>query len=274
MPISGRNPYNLSTLDPTMTLQAGNANENRPYHHAYANEYDAGGGTRRANDVLLDGVALGASFKTSYTPSMEAVEEMTVSKNSVDAENGNSLGRRHHAEHEVGDERQFKGIGYYYQRDPSLNALADPTVKIRPARTRPTCAARSSRCTAARWAGRSVKNKIFSFTSFEQWDDNKPVTIVRTLPTELERRGDFSQSVYNGRIRTIYDPWTSVLNSANRVVRTPFEGQHHPGEPARPRGPEAARGSCRCRTCPATWTTGRGRSTSTWTTGTSRSAWT
>ncbi len=30
--------------------------ENRPYHHAYANDYDAGGGTRRANDVLLDGV--------------------------------------------------------------------------------------------------------------------------------------------------------------------------------------------------------------------------
>ncbi len=67
-------------------------NENRPYHHAYANDYDAGGGTRRANDVLLDGVALGASFKTAYTPAVDAVEEITVSKNSVDAENGHSLG--------------------------------------------------------------------------------------------------------------------------------------------------------------------------------------
>ena len=35
---------------------------------------------------------LGASYKTAYTPSMDAVEEITVSKNSVDAENGNSLG--------------------------------------------------------------------------------------------------------------------------------------------------------------------------------------
>ena len=43
--------------------------------------------------------------------------------------------------------------------------------------------------------GPMKRNKIFFFSSFEQWDDNKPLTIVRTVPTELERRGDFSQSV-------------------------------------------------------------------------------
>ena len=42
--------------------------------------------------MLLDGVPLGASFKTAYTPAVDAVEEITVSKNSVDAENGHSLG--------------------------------------------------------------------------------------------------------------------------------------------------------------------------------------
>ena len=93
VPINGRNPYNLATLDPTMFNTPGTTEqENRPYHHAFANDYDAGGGTRRANEVLLDGVPLGASFKTAYTPSMDAVEEITISKNSVDAENGHSLG--------------------------------------------------------------------------------------------------------------------------------------------------------------------------------------
>ena len=61
-PIAGRNPYNLASLDPTVLVSAA-TNENRPYHHAYANDYDAGGGTRRANDVLLDGVPLGASLQ-------------------------------------------------------------------------------------------------------------------------------------------------------------------------------------------------------------------
>ena len=91
VPIAGRNPYNLSNLDPTIIVSPG-TNENRPYHHAYANDYDAGGGTRRGNDVLLDGVPLVASYKTAYTPAVDAVEEITVSKTSVDAENGHSLG--------------------------------------------------------------------------------------------------------------------------------------------------------------------------------------
>src|SRR5207247_2193961 len=78
--------------DRDTTITGTLSNENRPYHHAYANDYDAGGGTRRANDVLLDGVALGASYKTAYTPAVDAVDEITISKNSVDAENGHSLG--------------------------------------------------------------------------------------------------------------------------------------------------------------------------------------
>ena len=28
------------------------------------------------------------------------------------------------------------------------------------------------------------RGKIFSFTSFEQWDDKRPISIVRTVPTE------------------------------------------------------------------------------------------
>jgi hypothetical protein len=43
VPINGRNPYSLANLDPTINVTL--TNENRPYHHAYANDYDAGGGT-------------------------------------------------------------------------------------------------------------------------------------------------------------------------------------------------------------------------------------
>ena len=132
VPISGRNPYNLANLDPSIVNTPGTtAAENRPYHHAYANDYDAGGGTRRANAVLLDGVPLSASYKTSYTPSMDAIEEITVSKSSVDAENGNSLGGLISLNMKSGT-NALRGSAYMFGRDPSMNSISDPTIRINP----------------------------------------------------------------------------------------------------------------------------------------------
>jgi hypothetical protein len=129
VPLNGRNPYNLANLDPTMFNTPGTTeHENRPYHHAFANDLDAGGGTRRANDVLLDGVPLAASFKTAYTPSIDAVEEITISKNSVDAEFGHSLGGVISLNMKAGT-NQFHGSSYVFGRDPKFNSVADPTVR-------------------------------------------------------------------------------------------------------------------------------------------------
>jgi hypothetical protein len=217
-PIAGRNPYNLASLDPTVLVSPA-TNENRPYHHAYANDYDAGGGTRRANDVLLDGVPLGASFKTSYTPAMDAVEEVTVSKNSVDAENGNSLGGIISLSMKSGT-NQLRGSAYSYFRDPSMNSRTDPTLVVAPG-TEPLRGS-ELQMYGGTIGGPIMQNRVFSFTSFEQWNDSRPLSIVRTVPTELERRGDFSQSVLNGQVRTLYNPFTSTLDAAGRVVRTPF----------------------------------------------------
>ena len=219
VPVSGRNPYNLAMLDPTMNPGVGTtANENRPYHHAFANDYDAGGGTQRANDVLLDGVPLGASYKTSYTPAMDAVEEVTIAKTSVDAENGHSLGGIISLNMKSGT-NAFHGSAYAFVRDPSMNAISDPTLIIPQG-----VSTRSRRGTELKMMGGTVggpikKNKIFTFTSFENWDDNKPVTYVRTVPTDLERNGDFSQSVYGGRIRTIYNPVDVGCEPCNREGR-------------------------------------------------------
>lgn len=221
-PIPGRNPYNLANLDPSIVVSV-TTNENRPYHHAYANDYDAGGGTQRANDVLLDGVALGASFKTAYTPAVDAVEQVTVSKNSVDAENGHSLGGVISLNMKSGT-NSYKGSAYLFMRDPSLNSLSDPTIRLQPGQDTKSLRGTELKMYGATLGGPVMKNRLFSFTSFEQWDDKRPLSIVRTVPTAAERAGDFSQSVLNGVVRTIYDPYTSTLDSANRVVRTPFAG--------------------------------------------------
>ena len=227
VPINGRNPYNLMNLDPANT-QSVNVNENRPYHHAYANDYDAGGGTRRGNAVLLDGVPLGASYKTAYTPSMDAVEEITVSKNSVDAENGNSLGGLISLNMKSGT-NVMHGSAYYFGRNPSMNARSDATVVITPTTNVKNLRGTDLSMFGGTFGGPIMKNKIFSFTSFEQWYDNKPLTVVRTVPTALERAGDFSQSVQSGRVRTIYNPFSSSIDpTTGRVVRNAFAGNRIP----------------------------------------------
>ncbi|MGH9201683.1 MAG: carboxypeptidase-like regulatory domain-containing protein, partial [Vicinamibacterales bacterium] len=231
IPIPGRNPYGLATLDPTLTFLGGTtAHENRPYHHAFANEVDTGGGTRRANDVLLDGVALGASYKTAYTPAIDAVEEITVSKNSVDAENGHSLGGIISLNMKSGT-NTARGSGYYYFRDPALNSVSDPTIGRVAGQDDRLRRGPELKMFGGTFGGPVMRNRVFSFTSFEQWDDKSPNSVVRTVPTELERRGDFSQSALsNGRVRQIYDPFSSVVNpSTGLVVRTPFAGNVIPG---------------------------------------------
>lgn len=221
VPMSGRNPYNLASLDPSIMVSA-TTNENKPYHHAFANDYDAGGGTQRRNDVLLDGVPLNASYKASYTPAVDAVEEVTISKNSVDAENGNSLGGIISLNMKSGT-NNYRGSGYFYFRDPEMNARTDATLVVAPGTT-------PLRGSELRMLGGTVggpirKNKIFFFTSYENWNDTRPLSIIRTVPTQAERNGDFSQSTLNNVVRTIYNPFTSTVDPATgRVVRTPFAG--------------------------------------------------
>ena len=45
------------------------------------------------------------------------------------------------------------------------------------------------------------------------------------MPTALEQQGDFSKSLnIDGGVRTVFDPWTSLLNQDGSVSVTPFPG--------------------------------------------------
>jgi hypothetical protein len=228
LPIRGRNPYNISTLDPTINGGENANGENRPYHHAFANEFDAGGRTFRANDIQLDGVPLTSSYKTSYTPSIEAVQEFSFQKNAVDAEYGYSGGGIVTVNMKSGT-NQYHGSGYYHNRNPALNAFGDPTIVRAPGADETVFRGTDLKMYGGTMGGPIVKNKLFFFSSYEQWDDHRPITVKITLPTELERQGDFTQArvgKYPGCpagtttcARPIYDSKTSTGSSG---VRTQF----------------------------------------------------
>jgi hypothetical protein len=221
LPIRGRNPYNVTTLDPTVSPGTGStSNENRPYHHAYASDFDAGGGTLRANDVLLDGVPLTSSYKSAYTPNLDAVQEVTFQKNAIDSEYGYSSGGVIVLNMKAGT-NAFHGTAIANWRNPRFNAVTDPTIKRTDGADERNFRGTNLKIFGGTIGGPIIKNKIFTFTSYEHWDDASPLSFTLTVPTALERAGDFSQSTRNGVIRDIYDPMTS---SGTSGTRTKFAG--------------------------------------------------
>jgi len=225
LPIRGRNPYNITTLDPTINGGENANGENRPYHHAFANEFDAGGGTNRANDIQLDGVPLTTSYKTSYTPSIEAVQEVSFQKNAVDSEYGYSSGGIVTLNMKSGT-NTYHGSAYYHNRNPRFNAFGDPTIPRTPGVDETVFRGTDLKMYGGTIGGPIVKNKLFFFSSYEQWDDHRPLSVKITVPTALERQGNFSQSRLGNYTtcptagqacaRPIYDPNTSRGTSGAR----------------------------------------------------------
>lgn len=226
IPLRGRNPYNVVALDPTINGGENANGENRPYHHAFANEFDAGGGTTRANDIQLDGVPLTSSYKTSYTPSIEAVQEVSFQKNAVDAEYGYSAGGVVTLNMKSGTNR-FHGSGYYHNRNPRFNAFGDPTIPRTAGADETIFRGTNLKMYGGTIGGPIIKNKLFFFSSWEQWDDQRPITVKITVPTALERQGNFSQSRLGSYAvcaagttcaRPVYDPFSATGTSGVRTI--------------------------------------------------------
>ncbi|HEX6183415.1 MAG TPA: carboxypeptidase-like regulatory domain-containing protein, partial [Pyrinomonadaceae bacterium] len=215
LPIRGRNPYNVSTLDPTVSPGTGStANENRPYHHAFANDVDAGGGTRSGNDVLLDGVPLTSSFKTSYTPNLDAVQEVTFQKNAVDSEYGYSSGGIVVLNMKSGT-NEYHGTAFVHGRSPRFNAFGDPTLARTQGANETAFRGTNLKIYGGSFGGPIMKNKLFFFTTYEKWKDAQPLSLVLTVPTVAMRGGDFSAVG-----RNIFDPFSSTGTNGTRTQFT------------------------------------------------------
>ena len=72
--------------------------------------------------------------------------------------------------------------------------------------------------------GPLVRNKTFFFAM--QWHtEASPLTSTRTVPTLLQRQGDFSQTRNAaGQVMTIYNPFDTFVNAQGNIERRPFPG--------------------------------------------------
>jgi Carboxypeptidase regulatory-like domain len=213
VPRFDRNPFKLTLIAPSAVNTRG---EMMPYHSWSANSVDLGGGTNLKNDLEVDGMPIGMGQKNTTPPNTDAVQEVIVSTNSADAESGHSAGGLITMTTKSGT-NEFHGSVFYLGRYPWLSAEAD--------RTRFSQNSQRQNMFGGTFGNPIKKNKLFNFFSIEDWRVGYPNTYQRTMPTAAEAQGDFSKSLnIDGGLRTIYDPWTSILNPDGSVSVTPFPG--------------------------------------------------
>jgi hypothetical protein len=179
------------------------------------------GGRADQQQWLLDGVnssniALEVS-QALFNPPVEAVQEIRVHQNAYSAEFGNSSAGVVTMTTRSGSNR-LTGVLYEYLRNDKLNAR-DYFAATKP---------------PLRWnafggavGGPVIKNRTFYFANVEFQVQRIGVVRLWTVPTELQRRGDFSDTrTAAGVLQPIFDPATSRPNPANpaQTIRTPFAG--------------------------------------------------
>ena len=171
------------------------------------------------NTVTVDGLVgndLGSPQIFSGTINFDAIGEVKVQLNNYQAENGRNGGAMVSVVTKSGS-KNYKGTAYAYKRHEKLNAndffnnrngIAKPLYRYT------TLGATLGGPVPGGW-----RDKLFFFYSFENWDTKTPQPVRRvTVPTALERQGDFSQSVTQaGALIVLRDPVTGAAYPGNRI---------------------------------------------------------
>ncbi len=213
-----RNPFKLTLIEPQAVNTRG---EVQPYNSWSANSVDLGGDTNLKNELELDGIPLGIGQKVAYVPNTDDVQESIISVNSVEAETGHSIGGAIDVTTKSGT-NEWHGMAFYLGRYPWLSAVQD--------RTTNNINSIRQNMYGGTFGNPILKNKLFNFFSIEDWHVNSPGSLNLTVPTALERTGDFSQSLNaDGSLRKIYDPFSTVVNPVTgAITRTQFPGNKIP----------------------------------------------
>lgn len=224
LPLSGRNPYSLVALAagvlPTTSSSGAGPIVN--------------GGRSNTSEVMFDGAESRNSTTNDiqYTPPLEAVQEFKVLTNNFSSEYGRSGGGVLTAASRAGG-NELHGSLYEFFRNDKLNATGwtnnRNSVRKPPFRRNEYGFSVGGPVYLPKiYDGR---NKSFFFFNFEQIKQRSPISVTGTVPTLLQRQGDFSQTVTGaGALIRIYDPSTTRPDPAiaGRYIRDPFPGNMVP----------------------------------------------
>ena len=234
MPIANRDVTQL------VYLSAGVTTLNNGSGYPYGTDFSSNGQRYGSAEVRLDGGLAtgpeqgeGATTNVSYVPSTEVIQEFKVQNNSFAAEFGSNGGTVVNVLMKSGTNK-FHGSGWWFGQRTELNAndfFSNRAGVPRTDNTRDQYGFSLS--------GPIIKNKTFFLVDVEHVRQNNKNLISGRVPTDLERQGDFSQTMVQDEDTgnlvpvQIYNPFAFVPGTTNRQQ---FDGNVIPQDMINPIG--------------------------------------
>ena len=226
LPLNQRNVYQLVFLAPGVT---GNVNAN---YNSLNISID--GGRPGSTDILLDGIPASPPLIVpigglAAFPSVDAVQEFKVMNNQYSAQFGRSGSGIINIVLKAGT-NQWHGTAYEFARNSVLDAntfFANRNGKpLLPFSRNQFGGSLSGPVVVPKLY--NGKDKTFFLFSYEGLRQGQTSDNYFSVPTALERTGDFSQThTASGQPVVIYDPSTTV-KSGSSYTRSPFPGNRIP----------------------------------------------
>lgn len=225
MPTVGRNPLQFALLVPG--VRAAGSYGDLPVSAFGGGRASIGGGGASVNSYMVDGIA-SENFTSGslQTPlSVDATEEFRLIVRNPSAEFGRTGGGVINLISKAGT-NEYHGSAYEFLRNKSLRA--NDFFSNRAGRARQPLVFNQWGATVG---GPIKKDKTFFFFNWEQFKQRTLASAIRSVPTALQRTGDFSETrTAAGALIQVFDPLstrTDPANPANRL-RDQFPGNRIP----------------------------------------------
>ena len=219
MPTSGRNPMEFALLVPGVNAE-GSAGA-LPVSSYGGNHITIAGSNVSENNYMIDGIAaeIFGGGTIARPLSVDATEEFRVVTRLPDAEFGRTGGGIVMLTSKSGT-NQYHGDLYEFNQNTIFSANNWFTKRS----GQPRSPLHFNEW-GATLGGPIKKDKTFFFFNYEQFSLRSSSSTTRTVPTDLEKQGDFSQTfTSSGQLIKIYDPASTIPNPAQpgHYIRTQF----------------------------------------------------
>jgi hypothetical protein len=220
LPLNTRNPFQLALLSPGV-IPGPNFSD---AFNTSAN-FIINGNRGNVSEMLIDGItnsvpAANPILVVSLFPSPDALQEFKVQTNGYAAEFGRSGGGIINMVIKSGT-NQFHGVVYEFLR----NSKMDSNDFFSNRNGLPLSSFKRNQFGFA-VGGPVIRDKLFFFFNYEALRQRSRQQVTGTVPTALERRGDFSQSrqLVGGQCVPVqlFDPNTTRANPAGGFIRDAF----------------------------------------------------